>query len=371
MIIQQTLLRSVPARVTSQRFTFFNAQETVVHGPITRPKQSTIRFENVPVTTTRLQIEYLAGSEIVGLGGLPLNLDPAEELITSEPPFQDIIANLVSLELVSDTSTIPNGTSHQFSLFGTYSDDSRLNLTSSATWSSSNPAVAGVSPVGVVTGISEGTTVIAAQVSQMRTQVELTVSQPTLTSIDVTLSNPLLPEGLTQQFVATAHWTDGTTTDASGEVFWRSSQPVLAPIDSSGQAIGLEPGQTTISASWQNIVGEAVLTVSAANVQSLSISPTDAQIADGTSLQLLAQATLTDSSTRLVNETAVWTSTSPNVATVSSTGVVTGLSTGEATIRAALSGKMAEIGVTKSTPPSSPSRLNRETQLLPRAVLKT
>lgn len=53
-----------------------------------------------------------------------------------------------------------------------------------------------------------------------------------------------------------------------------------------------------------------------------------------TSQQFTATVTMTDSSTRDVTNDAAWTSSSPDVATVSATGLVTAVAAGETTITA-------------------------------------
>ena len=64
--------------------------------------------------------------------------------------------------------------------------------------------------------------------------------------------------------------------------------------------------------------------------------PAGGTIFIGNAVQLAAQETLSDGTTRNATNAATWTSDAPNVATVSSTGLVTAVGAGQATISAAV-----------------------------------
>ncbi len=70
------------------------------------------------------------------------------------------VVTLVSIAITPDSATIQETTTRQFTATGTYSDESTQNLTSSATWTSSNQAIAFVSnnygTKGLATGMATG-----------------------------------------------------------------------------------------------------------------------------------------------------------------------------------------------------------------------
>jgi len=66
-------------------------------------------------------------------------------------------------------------------------------------------------------------------------------------------SNNLLRIGIEQAYTATVRWSDGTATTEAAS--WRSDAPVVATVDSTGRARGLENGEATLVAGVQGIEG--------------------------------------------------------------------------------------------------------------------
>jgi hypothetical protein len=71
--------------------------------------------------------------------------------------------------------------------------------------------------------------------------------------------------GGTQQFMATGHFSDGSTMDITQYVTWNSSNPTVADITNTfgtkGLATGFATGGVTISATLLGQTGSAMLTV--------------------------------------------------------------------------------------------------------------
>jgi hypothetical protein len=84
-------------------------------------------------------------------------------------------------------------------------------------------------------------------------------------------------------------------------------------------------------------------------VKSISVSPSSASVAAGSTVQLTANATPPGSAT-----TFTWSSADNAVATVSTTGLVTGVAAGTATISASASGKTGASSITVPVPPPPP-----------------
>ena len=91
---------------------------------------------------------------------------------------------------------------------------------------------------------------------------------PTLQSISVSPQNGTVAAGITQQFSATGHYSDGSSNTMSS-VTWSSGTATVATISSSGLATGLTAGTTIIQATSGNTSGSTTLTVTAAS-QALS-----------------------------------------------------------------------------------------------------
>jgi uncharacterized protein YjdB len=259
---------------------------------------------------------------------------------------------LVSIAVTPATATIAASTSQQFVATGTYTDGSTQNLTSSATWSSSNTAVAtvGSGPTsGLVKALTAGTTTVKATSGSISGSASLTVTSATATSITVTPAGLAMPLGLTQQFTAIAQFSDGTSQDITGVAAWSSSAKSVATITASGLVSAVNIGSATISATFESVTGSTSLTVNAANLVSITITPANTTIAPGTNVQLRAIGTFNDGGTRDLTHTATWTGSNSAIATVGSgNGFVVGLTTGSITATATLGSVSGSTSVTVS-----------------------
>ncbi len=107
-----------------------------------------------------------------------------------------------------------------------------------------------------------------------KTTIDLTVRAGTATvsSVSVTPSPASLQTGDSQQFTATAKYSNGTTSSVSSSATWKSSNPSVASIDSSGLATALGAGSTTITATYSGVSGSSALTVSVASTSAVNIT---------------------------------------------------------------------------------------------------
>jgi len=255
-------------------------------------------------------------------------------------------ATLVSIAVTPTNPSIVKGTTRQFAATGTYTDNSTQDLTASASWSSSNTGVATISDStgskGLAASASVGTTTITAAYSGKNETTTLTVTAPTLASITVTPADPSIALGTTKQFTATGTYSDSTTQDLTTSVTWSSSSPGVAAVSNAagtkGLATSVTTGSTTITATSGSVSGYTTLSVTPAQLTSIAITPTNPQIAKGTTKQFTATGTYTDASTQDLTTSATWSSSSTGIATISnaagSKGLATSVATGSTTITA-------------------------------------
>ncbi len=156
---------------------------------------------------------------------------------------------------------------------------------------------------------------------------------PTPLSIVVTPAAPSVAKGLTQQFTATGVYATGNR-DITNAVAWASSVTGKATIAAHGLATTVAPGTTTISATLDGVVGSTVLTVGAATLVSVAVTPGTATIAPLATQQYTATGTYTDSSTANLTSTAVWASDNHAFATIAAGGLATAVADGTAHITA-------------------------------------
>jgi len=76
---------------------------------------------------------------------------------------------------------------------------------------------------------------------------------PTLQSITITPSQPVVSIGSTSQLVAIANFSDGSMKDVTSEVAWQSSDPRTITTNAAGTLSGLATGLAAISANYQGV----------------------------------------------------------------------------------------------------------------------
>jgi uncharacterized protein YjdB len=259
-------------------------------------------------------------------------------------------ANLTSISISPAASSIPVNTSQQFTATGNYSDGSSADLTNLVTWSSSSTSVATITAGGLASAAAAGSTNISASFSGVSQSTTLTVTAPTVVSIAVTPVGLTLGIGINQQFVATATYSDGSSSDLSSGVTWTSSSTSVATVSSSGLVTTVAAGQTTIMATFGSFSDTSLLTVVAAHLTSIEVSPTTPSIAAGTQQEFTAVGTFDDGSTQLLTS-LTWSATPSSVARIDANGLASGVGSGTATITAtsgSVSG-MASMTVTAAT----------------------
>ena len=256
-------------------------------------------------------------------------------------------ATLVSLAVTPVNANIALGTGQQLIATGTFSDNSTQNLTAAVTWSSSNTAAAAVSNAagfnGLASSVAAGSTTITATSGNIAGSTTLTVTPATLVSLAVTPTNPSIAKGTTRQFTATGTYSDGTTQNLTAAVAWSSSNTAAATVSnaagSNGLATSIAVGSTTITATSGNIAGSTTLTITAATLVSLAVTPANPSIAKGTTRQFTATGTYSDGTTQNLTAAVTWSSSSTAIATINnaagSNGLATAVAAGSTTIRAA------------------------------------
>jgi uncharacterized protein YjdB len=133
-------------------------------------------------------------------------------------------------------------------------------------------------------------------------------------------------------------------------------------VSSTGLITAVAPGSTTVTATSEGKVGTVTVTVTAPAVGSISVSPGSATVYVAATTPLTA--TVRDVNNLVMQGMAVsWSSDQPQTASVSQSGVVTGLAPGVVTITASSGGKAGAAAVTVQLAPVAtvtvtPSTLN-------------
>ena len=188
----------------------------------------------------------------------------------------------------------------------------------SVTWKSSNTKIATVSTSGKVKGVKAGTATITctSNATGLSASCKVTVGSVSLDKTTLTLQ-----KGKTSTLTATV----APSTLADQSVTWKSSDTGIATVSSSGKVKGVKYGTATITCT-SNATG--LSTSCEVTVVYVKLSKTTVGLEKGKTLTL--KATVYPST--LEDRSVTWKSSDTKIATVSSSGKVTGVGYGTATI---------------------------------------
>jgi trimeric autotransporter adhesin len=249
--------------------------------------------------------------------------------------------SLVSLQITDGDLSIADGTSHQYTAIGIFNDGSRNNLTTSVTWGTGQSSIATISTTGRASGVNTGSTSITASMGSISAPaVTLTVTNATLSSITVGPSTRMIAPLTQLGFTAIGTFSDASIQNISQDVTWGSSAQGVATISNAmgslGIATGVAQGPTNITAGLMGIMGSAPLNVSGATLTSITLTPSTAGVAIGSTLAMNAVGNFSDGTHQSIVTVATWGTSDPVTATVNSLGEVSGLAGGPVTITATL-----------------------------------
>ncbi len=269
---------------------------------------------------------------------------------------------LVSITVSPSNPSFALGTMQQLKATGIYSDGSTQDLTATATWSTGNNSIATVNGQGLVTSLAIGSTTVTATADSTTISTKkgstnrasktkpgdsisgsttVTITPATLVSIAVTPAIPSIALGVTQQFTATGTFTDSSTQDITQTVRWSSDTTSVAIISNAADQVGLATsvgiGTATITATSGAISGSTTLTVTAASLVSIVVTPANPSIALGATQGFTATGAFTDGTTQELTS-ATWASDTPGTATIDNTGLATSVAQGTANISATSGG---------------------------------
>jgi hypothetical protein len=305
-------------------------------------------------------VSNTAGSQGLASSGAPgsSSITATSGSISGGTTLNVTAATLVSIAVTPANPSIANGLTEQFTATGTYTDNSTLNITTQVTWSSSNSVAATVSNAsgsqGLASTAAPGSTTVTATTGGVSGSTGLTVTTATLVSIAVGPTNPSVADGYTEQFTATGVYTDNSTQDLTTQVTWSSGDPTAATISnasgSQGLASTVAPGVSLITATSGSISGGTDLTVTAAALVSIAVTPAHPSIANGLTEQFTATGTYSDNSTKDLTTQVTWASSTTTAATISnasgSQGLASSAAPGSTTITATSGAISGSTGLT-------------------------
>lgn len=286
---------------TSEKFTVYGVCSDGSNQDIT----STVSWTSSDTTTATVSAAGIVQGVAVG----NVNIVAQASGFTATVPVSVTAATLLSMQISPINFSTYQGLTTQYYAIGIYDDGTNQDLSLTSAWASSNTNIATIEANGLATAISSGSATISATYAGIIAASTLTVTSATLQSLIVTPISPVTMHiGVATQFTATGVYSDGGTADltSSAQINWTSSS-LIAPINAvNGLATGLRAGDATISATYGQQSAGVNVTVNAAVLEALIISPSTDSVPMGTNVQYTAQARFSDGSSNDVSTTAMW-----------------------------------------------------------------
>lgn len=277
------------------------------------------------------------------------NAAPATHTVTVNPETFAVTGVTVSLKKAKDTDPdyIDLSLGNTVTLEATIEPANATNK--KLIWKSDKPEIATVAD-GVVTGVSVGKAIITVLAEDGKTKeeemkkatIEVTVKNIIhVDTVELNMDELELDKGKSEILSVTITGVGGKTPDETG-VIWKSTDPSVASVES-GRVTAIKAGTTTVTATSKETDAKFAKCVVTVKDPATGITLDQTGTVDlvvGKSLTLKATvepATTTDK--------VEFTSDKADIATVSSTGVVTGKAIGKAVITAKAGSKTATVTI--------------------------
>ncbi|MDF2507117.1 MAG: Ig domain protein group 2 domain protein [Microbacterium sp.] len=268
------------------------------------------------------------------------------------------VVNLPEAALATITVNPPSveltpGQGQAFVAIGTYEDQTELDLSQLAAWTTSNPEVASVDAHGQVRTIAPGTAQISASADGVVGSATVSVKSDSVDTVDL-IRIRIEPEQLElrpgeprHQFTVVGDYSDGTVRALSESVRWSSSDTKSVQIaidEGTAQAISWNT-TAIITAEVRGFITTATVVVPAPRLVSIEVTPGAQTLYQNGEVQMTATGMYEDEA-RLTLTDVQWRSLDPKIASVDQSGFVSAVGFGTVRIEANSDGLTGSATVT-------------------------
>jgi uncharacterized protein YjdB len=312
------------------------------------------------ITTQVVWSSSLPSAVTVGAGtGMLTGMSTGNCMITATDTATSVTANvtvnvlnpLVLISIAPSPLSVNHQATANLAATGTFANSSTSNVTTSVNWTSANSSIASVGlSTGIVTGVAPGSTVITATdpTTNVTKTVNVTVNV-VLSSLTVTPSSPSVVQGLTTPLVATANFSDSTSSTVTSTAAWSSATTSKATVSVAGVVTGVAAGTSVITASitinGTTKQGSVTVTVTAPVLTQITISPSPSTVNAAATVQFSAIGTYNNNTNGALTTGLVWTSSVTAKATINGAGLATGVAAGTTNITATSGTIVSNISV--------------------------
>ncbi|HIE33135.1 MAG TPA: hypothetical protein EYP81_03705, partial [Thermodesulfobacteriaceae bacterium] len=343
--------------------------------------QATGRYSDGTIQDVSTQVSWgIVDTAIASISNAPGNQGQATTLntgttgitatldgVVGNASLTTTAAQLVSINVLPSILSLPAGTHQNLSAEGSFSDGSVQLISEQVTWESDNTNVAAVNNDGVLNPLIPGTARISASLDGISGNTALTVTDATLSSLQISPDMPALAVGTQTQLQATATYSDGSQNDVTTQVIWSSADDtrllVQNGVGQQGRLVALVSGSIEITASLDGVQDSVSVNVRTATLTDLDIIAVSNSLDSAEQQQPVATGTFSNGSSQDLTDQAVWSSDVPTLAFVNNTPINRGLVeagigvSGNATITASYGGFNPTLNLAINDTPQRPISL--------------
>jgi uncharacterized protein YjdB len=202
--------------------------------------------------------------------------------------------------------------------------------TAPESWAVADTSIATVSSAGVVTGVRIGQTTLTVTSGNASSQMQVVVLPPAVATITFPVTSFTMTEGDTLT-LPTPTVVDRTGATVTGRTPSYSSNSANVTVNSNGRLTAVIAGSATITATIDTAHTHLTVTVAAAPIGRVSVIPAILDLGTGHTIATQSSAYAVDG-TKLQGRSFQYSTDDPSVATVSASGIVTGVAPGKTTL---------------------------------------
>jgi Bacterial Ig-like domain (group 2) len=180
-----------------------------------------------------------------------------------------VSASLPTVTLTSNPGSIKSGSSSILTAAATNATQVIVTGTDGSNYTL--PSTGGTQAVSPITTTTY-TAVATGPQGTASAATAVTVTSSAITAIAVSPNPTNIAVGGTQQFTATATYSDGSVANVTSTATWTAANTAVATINSTGLATGVAAGATSVTASLNGVTGNVPLTVTVATATGVNIA---------------------------------------------------------------------------------------------------
>lgn len=228
-----------------------------------------------------------------------------------------LAAQLLSLRVVAEQTTLPAGLTTHLTVLGAYSDLTERDVTGLVLWDDGDGDEDDgvlVDPLGFCHCDEELDLMLRATLDGVTAELAVSFTAALPVSISLGGLDEPLPAGLHAHPVVLALLTDGRTADVTSQATLEVASPAVAALADDGSVLALATGTAEVRATYQGLAATATLRVTPVALVSVELALVAGEPEPGHLLYFAATGRFTDGAALDVTRSLDWTTTDPLVA---------------------------------------------------------